>query len=128
MRAAFDRFGLMSIRGGKHVTVYFDDMADTARRPPGHRPIRHEQKIVVVPHPKGRGSIVRSRDILGPRRGRDRAEDGPQPPSHQDFWRRPREHTPQRTQPTRGKSWSPASGRSAERVVGPHLTPGLIGR
>ncbi len=52
--ATFDRFGIMNKRvGGKYVTLYFDDISYTARRPRGHPPVRHEQKTVTVPYPKG---------------------------------------------------------------------------
>ncbi len=37
--STFDRFGLMNVRrGGKDVTVYFDDLLYTARRPEGEPP------------------------------------------------------------------------------------------
>ena len=50
--ATFDRFGIMNTRkGGKYVTIYFDDMEYTARRPANYKPVRHEQKIVNVPYP-----------------------------------------------------------------------------
>jgi hypothetical protein len=49
----FNRFGLMNIRrGGKYVTVYFDDLSYTARRPKDYRPMQHEQAIVHVPYPE----------------------------------------------------------------------------
>ncbi len=52
--ATFDRFGIMNKRvGGKYVTLYFDDMNYTARRPKGHEPVRREQKTVTVPYPEG---------------------------------------------------------------------------
>jgi hypothetical protein len=39
-------------RGGKYVTVYFDDMNYTARRPKDYQPAQHEQKVVHVPYPE----------------------------------------------------------------------------
>ena len=52
--ATFDRFGLSSPRvGGKWVTVYLDDLTYTARRSPGQRPAKHEQKITTVEYPEG---------------------------------------------------------------------------
>lgn len=52
--ATFDRFGIMNKRvGGKYVTIYFDDMSYTARRPKGYQPARHEQKTLTVPYPEG---------------------------------------------------------------------------
>ena len=48
----FDRFGLLNIRcGGKYVTVYFDDLTYTARRPSNYKPVEHEQTITHVPYP-----------------------------------------------------------------------------
>ena len=52
--ATFDRFGLSSPRvGGKWVTVYLDDLTYTARRLPGQKPVKHEQKITTVEYPQG---------------------------------------------------------------------------
>ncbi len=52
--ARFDHFGLMNLRrGGKYVTVYFDDLTYTARRASNYRRIRHPQKIWEVPYPQG---------------------------------------------------------------------------
>lgn len=52
--ATFDHFGLMNARrGGKYVTVYFDDMTYTARRTKDYKPVFHEQKITEVPYPPG---------------------------------------------------------------------------
>jgi hypothetical protein len=51
--ARFNRFGLMNIRrGGKYVTVYFDDLNYTARRMKDYQPKQHEQSIVRVPYPE----------------------------------------------------------------------------
>jgi len=51
--AKFDRFGLLNIRrGGKYVTVYFDDMSYTARRVTSYTPKEYEQKVVHVPYPE----------------------------------------------------------------------------
>jgi hypothetical protein len=50
--ARFDRFGIMNVRkGGKYVTMYLDDLQYTGRRAPKHRPVRHEEKTVVVLYP-----------------------------------------------------------------------------
>ena len=52
--ATFDRFGVLNLRrGGKYVTVYFDDLTYTARRPANYRGVRHEQKVIAVPYPDG---------------------------------------------------------------------------
>jgi len=52
--ATFDRFGLSNIRaGGKFVTIYFDDLTYSARRPAGAKPEPHPQKVVTVPYPAG---------------------------------------------------------------------------
>ena len=52
--ANFDHFGLTNVRrGGKYLSIYFDDLTYTARRPAGYQPVRHKQNIVLVPFPKG---------------------------------------------------------------------------
>ncbi len=52
--ATFDRFGLTNVRiGGKYVRIFFDDLTYTARRPAGHAPARHEDRIVTIPFPDG---------------------------------------------------------------------------
>ncbi len=50
--ATFDRFGIMNTcNGNKYVTIYFDDLEYTARRPADYRPVRRERKIIRVPYP-----------------------------------------------------------------------------
>jgi hypothetical protein len=52
--AVFDRFGLLNPRkGGKYVDVYVDDLTYVVRRPLDYVPRFHEQRIVIVPYPKG---------------------------------------------------------------------------
>jgi hypothetical protein len=52
--ATLDRFGLMNVRrGGKFVTLFFDDLVYTARRPGGKQPARHNQSVTKVPYPDG---------------------------------------------------------------------------
>ena len=52
--ARFDHFGLMNRRkGGKYVTLYFDDLTYTARRPKDYERIQHPQRILGVPYPEG---------------------------------------------------------------------------
>jgi hypothetical protein len=52
--AVFDCFGLLNPRkGGKYVDAYFDDFTYDVRRPQGSQPVFHQQKITVVPYPKG---------------------------------------------------------------------------
>jgi hypothetical protein len=52
--AAFDRFGVASIRkGGKCVTVFLDDLTYTACRPQDYTPVFHEQQVTRVPYPPG---------------------------------------------------------------------------
>src|SRR5207302_10650807 len=47
--ASFDRFGLASLRtGGKYMTVYFDDLTYTARRPANDKPVFHKQEVTKV--------------------------------------------------------------------------------
>ena len=48
--ATFDRFGLMSSKGAKYLTVYLDDLTYTAQPTTGER-VRHKQEIVTVPYP-----------------------------------------------------------------------------
>lgn len=39
----------MSVRiGGKYQVIYFDDLTYTARRPAGYKPVKHEQKTVMM--------------------------------------------------------------------------------
>jgi hypothetical protein len=50
--AVLDRFGLANVRSGGHsVEFYLDDVAYTARRPPGTRPKFIPQMSVEVPYP-----------------------------------------------------------------------------
>jgi hypothetical protein len=52
--ALLDRFGVANLRaGGKFVTVYFDDLTYTARRPKDYKPVFHKQEVVKVPFPPG---------------------------------------------------------------------------
>jgi hypothetical protein len=50
--ATFDRFGLMSGKSAKYVTLYLDDLTYTARRSDRDRPVRHKQEIIRVPYPR----------------------------------------------------------------------------
>jgi hypothetical protein len=50
--ATFDRFGIMNLRcGGKYVTMYYDDLTYTARRPKDYKPVFHKQEVTKVPYP-----------------------------------------------------------------------------
>ena len=50
--AVFNRFGLANVRSGGHsVEFYLDDVAYTARRPPGTPPKFIPQSSVEVPYP-----------------------------------------------------------------------------
>jgi hypothetical protein len=52
--ALFNRFGISNIRtGGKLVTLNFDDLTYTARRPKDYERSQNAQDILVVPFPEG---------------------------------------------------------------------------
>ncbi len=49
--ATFDRFGLMSSKGAKYLTVYLDDLTYTAQPSKDGERVRYKQEVITVPYP-----------------------------------------------------------------------------